>query len=138
MLKVSRLGLPFASVMSRADSSFLRLDWHSSAIAINQDSLVARPFLVSKSESDGQVWARALSGGDVAVALLNLGDTAQQLAFDLQDLCEGCAQGATTTDVWSGKTTAINASTLSPQYRTSVPPHATVLLRLKPTAAAGP
>jgi len=109
------------------------------AIAINQDPLVARPFIVSKAdEGMHQVWARPLSGGDVAVALLNLGDGAQSIGFDLINVCEACSKGAMATDVWTGKVVKITHLPQSNSDHTvNVPPHATVLLRLKGAPPTG-
>jgi alpha-galactosidase len=128
------LGAPLiiGSDIRNLSSAALRTLSNEAAININQDALAARPFLVSKGTvaQGWQVWARPLGGGDVAVALLNLGDVATVIEYTLGDFCEKCSRGAVALDIWTNKTTAISTP-FSIQQRT-VSPHSTVLLRLKP------
>jgi alpha-galactosidase len=127
------LGAPLiiGSDIRNLSSAALRTLSNEAAIRINQDALAARPFLVSKGTAGQgwQVWARPLSGGDVAVALLNLGDAAAVIEYALESVCEQCSRGAMALDVWTNKTTAISSGST---HQRAVSPHSTTLLRLKP------
>ena len=101
---------------------------NSDAVAISQDPLVARPFVAGGNFSSAQpsgAWARHMANGDVAVALLNLGDAPALLTVTLASLGIGSG-GAKVFDVWTKATTECTA----PVYSATVNAHQALLLRM--------
>ena len=93
-------------------------------IAINQDvTPQGRPI----SDSDISVWARKLTGGDVAVALYNEDDEVKSIGFTLADV--GMA-AAYVRDLWRHE----DLGTFHESFPAmQVAPHAATMLRLTPT-----
>merc|ERR1711871_1246869 len=76
-------------------------------------------------EGDLSVWARKLTGGDVAVALYNEADDAASIGFSLKSV--GAASPAKVRDLWAHK----NLGTVDTEFKNvTVAPHATVVLRV--------
>jgi len=93
-------------------------------IAIDQDPLGQQARRV-RSEDGRQVWVRELDGGDLAVALLNSGDTPAPIEADLTDL--GVDPGPwEVRDLWN----RTDADPIDTTIARDVPPHGMVLLRL--------
>jgi alpha-galactosidase len=102
-------------------------------IAINQDAAVKPIQLVQRWTSDHDLWAGDLSGGDVAVLLVDLSNKAQTLNLNLTDL--GIAS-ATIKDLWTGQITSGATS-----FSKSVAAHGSAPLRLsnvKWSTSSGP
>ena len=91
-------------------------------IAIDQDALGAQGDRV-KAEGPLEIWAKPLAGGARAVGLFNLSDLPAQMEVDFTEV--GVSRAVQAYDVWAGKA-------LGPVkgYRTLVPAHGVVLLRL--------
>jgi Alpha galactosidase A/Alpha galactosidase C-terminal beta sandwich domain/Divergent InlB B-repeat domain len=78
---------------------------NSQVIAIDQDPAGAQGTPVAQL-GPGQVWARPLSNGDRAVALLNRGSSPLQVGVLAWDAGLAASGNYRLTDVWSGATTA--------------------------------
>jgi alpha-galactosidase len=92
-------------------------------IAIDQDALGKQGWRISK-DGQAEVWSKALSGGDCAVALFNLGEKPGQVSVKWSLL--GLSGDVRVRDLWKhaglGKSRA--------QFATEVPAHGVVLLRI--------
>jgi alpha-galactosidase len=97
------------------------------AIAIDQDVLGKQGDRIY-AQGPVEIWAKPLSGGRQALAILNFGETASEMRGIGLHLKEaGIAGQATARDVWGGKELGrINDST-----KFSVPRHGVVLLLLR-------
>ena len=96
-------------------------------IAIDQDPL-GRPARLIHQEGPVQVWSRPLTGGAVALAIVNIGTDRAQLrggALHLRD--SGAARGALARDVWAARDLGV----LGAATTLTVPSHGVVLLRLE-------
>jgi alpha-galactosidase len=101
---------------------------NAEAIAVDQDPLGAGPTKVSEDRKGLQVWAKPLgsigSGSD-AVLLLNLTAAPATIAVQWADL--GLTGKAAVRDLWVHK----DLGEISDGYRAQVPPHGSVLLKVK-------
>jgi alpha-galactosidase len=101
---------------------------NTEVLAINQDvTPQGRPV----TEGDFSVWARHLSDGSVAVALLNLNNDPVNLLVEFLSLGWPAGQSATVRDLWGHA----DMGTFKDQYPNSpvtVQPHETLLFRLTP------
>ena len=95
---------------------------NKAVIAIDQDKLGRQGDRVSQS-GETEVWAKPLSGGDVAVGLFNRGTSAATVTAQLSDA--GAGSGAIT-DLWSGKMLKAKEGAVTAM----VPAHGVVLLRV--------
>ena len=97
---------------------------HKGIVRISQDPLGKQATLVPRSaaaQAAGiQVWHRPLVGGEMAVALLNRGESAQKFRVRFDSLGWKHAAGTSVTDVWSGST---NKSVME-GWDATVGPHA--------------
>jgi hypothetical protein len=122
--------------LTQLDSYGLSLITNRDALAIDQDRLGATLQQVANTGSSYAV-ARKLATGDIAVALVNLGDQASTISTDVGSVVS--ATGASwrsrsayaMTDVWQ-HTTRQTTGTIS----TSVPAHGSVLLRVSDAPGA--
>jgi alpha-galactosidase len=93
-------------------------------IAVDQDEAGKQGRRISKS-GDQEIWARPVSGNQLAVALFNRGTEAAQITVHWSDLgLKSTPSGVR--DLWAHK----DLNPLGRQYTASVPPHGAVLLRL--------
>jgi alpha-galactosidase len=101
---------------------------NTEVIAINQDvTPQGRPIV----EGDFSVWARHLSDGSIAVALLNLNDQPVDLLVEFLNLGWPAGQSASVRDLWAHA----DLGTFKDQYPNTpitVAPHETHLIRLTP------
>lgn len=96
---------------------------NTEVIAVNQDvTPQGRPI----KDGDISVWARKLTGGDIAVALYNENDDAMSIGFELKDV--GAPESVTARDLWAHKDLGKVHKAFP---KTKVQPHETVMLRLK-------
>lgn len=109
-------------------------------IAINQDAGGRQPFLLrGNSESDDnsqmQVWAKHLEGGDIAIGMFNMTDNDQCPWFGFADLGVDRSTGMALriTDLWEKQ----ELGTFLDMYRTRIPAHDCKMLRCKLVPAAG-
>jgi alpha-galactosidase len=93
-------------------------------IAIDQDSLGAQGYLLSKSGS-AQVWVKRLAGGARAVALFNTGSSSQQISTSAGALGMPRASRYTLLNLWTNQ-----ASQTRSNISATVPAHAVVLYRV--------
>lgn len=94
-------------------------------IAIDQDPLGQQARLVS-DENDLEVWARPLSNGDIAVALMNASSSSAAISTTLQEI--GAESGNyIVQNVWSGSDIANSTGTIT----ATVDKHDTQVLRLR-------
>lgn len=129
------LGAPLiiGSDARNLSAAALRTLSNAQAIAVNQDTLMAQPRLISKQPLPGmgtQVWARDLANGDVAVALVNMHpSTAHSITLNLADIgCAACADAPYEwTNLWTGATGKAQYFLVA----ASVAPHDAVFLRLR-------
>jgi alpha-galactosidase len=104
------------------------------AIAINQDVTPAGRLLLAADKS-AMVYARNLTGGDVAVALYNPTDVAADGQFDFASLGWSSGASASVRDLWAHKDLGAVTGRFPSSGSLPVEPHATVLLRLSPKTA---
>jgi alpha-galactosidase len=97
-------------------------------IAIDQDPAGIQGAEVSSSGT-GEVWAKQMLNGNVAIAFLNRGSTAVSLSTTAAAVDLPSASRYTIANVWTGGTKT-GGGTFSAQ----VPADSTVLLRVKPAA----
>ena len=81
----------------------------------------------------GEVWEKQLSGGDVAILLLNRGDNPLNISTDFDDVpglnrTAGGSGAQLVYDVWAARNDGIARGGVS----RVVPAHGTVVLRLQP------
>jgi alpha-galactosidase len=96
-------------------------------IAIDQDALGKEASRVRK-EGDKEVWARELAGGNRAVALLNRASTPQEIRVKWEDIGYPPHFSAALHDVWLHK----DLGTMQGSFTATVPPHAAVIVTVKP------
>lgn len=94
-------------------------------IAVNQDALGKAGDRVWQ-EGPLEVWAKPLSGGDVAVGLVNQTTSPTHVTMNLSDV--GINGDAQARDLWEHK----DLGAVRGSYTTVVPGHGLVMLRLKP------
>jgi alpha-galactosidase len=98
-------------------------------VAVDQDPLVQQGVKVADTSSTTQVWDKVLAGsGSRAVALLNRGDTAQQITVDFAGVALGGP--VTVRDLWTRHDVATGATG---SYTATVPAHGVAMLRLTGT-----
>jgi alpha-galactosidase len=91
-------------------------------IAIDQDALGAQGDRVA-AEGPLEIWAKPLAGGAKAVGLFNLSDLPAEMSVDFAAV--GVSGAATARDIWAAKDLGAIRG-----YKTVVPAHGVVLLRL--------
>ncbi|HEX6966559.1 MAG TPA: glycoside hydrolase family 27 protein [Gemmatimonadaceae bacterium] len=96
-------------------------------IAVDQDSLGAEGMLVWEPTPELQVWAKPLADGSRAVAMLNRSDTAATMTAYISRTGLH-VDSVTVRDLWAHA----NRGMFGREYRTTVPAHAAVLLRITP------
>jgi alpha-galactosidase len=95
-------------------------------IAVDQDPLGIQGRRLSEHGS-GQVWAKPLTGGARAVALLNRGPAALRIATTARELGVPRARSYELQDLWTGTVTATAGA-----IGTRVPAHSAALYRVTP------
>lgn len=97
-------------------------------VAVDQDPLVRQGVKVADTSATTQVWSKPLAGnGRRAVALLNRGDTAQQITVTFRSVALG--GGVLVRDLWARQ----DAGTFTGSYTTTVPAHGVAMLGLTGT-----
>ena len=92
-------------------------------IAIDQDPAGLQGDRVS-AEGPLEIWAKPLAGGGKAVGLFNLSDLPAEMEVDFAEV--GFKGAAAVRDVWAAK----DLGRLAGRFKTMVPAHGTVLLRV--------
>ncbi|GDY14492.1 alpha-galactosidase [Planctomycetota bacterium] len=112
--------------LTRLDDFTRSLLSNPEIIELDQDPLGAPALLIDQAPERGQMrWRRHLSGGDVAVALVNLGEEPSTMGFDLSELGLGGTWIAR--DPWR----CHDLEQISTGTRVEVPAHHHRLLRLR-------
>ena len=110
--------------ISRLDDFTLGLLTNDEMIEINQDSLRKQASPVYTSDS-AQVWVKELSDGTLALGLFNLSDNYKEISLPAKELKLNAADFSLR-DCWRQKDLGRFTS-----YKTMVPPHGVVMLKLK-------
>lgn len=97
------------------------------AIAIDQDPLGMQGRRVRR-DGDVEVWARQLSDGGRAVALLNRGASEREITVSWTDIGYPDSLTAAVRDLWAKKDTG----RVKGSYSATVPSHGVVLVRIRP------
>ena len=113
--------------MTKLDDFTFSLLANDEVIAIDQDPLGAGAGCVAAGE-DWEIWARPLADGSIAAGLYNKALEEQTIVLDMEALGILCKW--TVRDVWSQQDEGVFLG----RYETSVPGHATHLIRLTPKA----
>ena len=103
---------------------------NKAVLAVNQDTT---PQGFPVVEGDSAVWARHLTGGDVALALYNEADEARSLGASFASLGWSAETVATVKDLWGKHSCAkqpVASSATGQVANMTVGPHSTLLLRL--------
>ncbi len=101
--------------------------FNDDVIAINQDvTPQGRPI----KDGDLTVWARHLTGGDVAVALYNQEDAAASIGFDVSDLGLSAADKLCVRDLWAHKDVSGLLSKAGHFGNVTVAPHESLVYRV--------
>jgi alpha-galactosidase len=122
--------LLIGSDIRSASTATLNILRNTDLIAVDQDALGRQATIVSSS-SGHVVYAKPLSNGDFAVALLNEGTSAATVSTTTSAI--GMSGSASLKDLWSK---AVRTTTGS--ISASVPAHGTVVYRVTRTGAAAP
>jgi alpha-galactosidase len=96
-------------------------------IAIDQDPAGVQGVEVSSS-GNGEVWAKPMLGGNVAIALLNRGSSAVKLSTTAAAVGLASSSSYSVANVWSA-----THSSSSGSFSATVPAYSTVLLRVVPS-----
>ena len=112
------------------DPFTLSLITNYEVIDLNQDELGAAAAKIQGGD-DWAVWARPLSDGSIAVALVNLSPFEQKMLFCLKKA--GMEGTWKVRDLWRQK----DEGDVKTGYRVSVPGHATHLVKFTPSDGAG-
>eukprot|EP01062_Namystynia_karyoxenos_P040648 TRINITY_DN2961_c0_g2_i1.p1 TRINITY_DN2961_c0_g2~~TRINITY_DN2961_c0_g2_i1.p1 ORF type:complete len:910 (+),score=243.65 TRINITY_DN2961_c0_g2_i1:97-2730(+) len=110
--------------LARISNATLQIITNKEVTDISQDALgyqARRPL----GRGDQEVWVKQLSGGAVALGLLNRGSAAANITADFSKLGI-CGSGCAVRDLWAHK----DLGSHSGSYSTSVPSHGLALLRL--------
>ena len=109
------------------DAAALRLLTNREVIAIDQDPKGVQGRKV-RSEAAGEIWAKPLADGTMAVALFNRGDTPAEISLRPSDA--GFASVTDLRDLWRGADLAPGTTQFS------VPVHGTIMLKVTGSAAS--
>ena len=112
-------------VMEASDASLVPED--AEVIAIDQDPLGKQGNRVARTGST-DVWQKPLSGGNIAVALLNRGEKPAEITVQWKDLKAEPSAVFAARDLWAHK----DLGKFTDHLTLTVEPHATVLIKLQP------
>jgi alpha-galactosidase len=111
--------------LRKATPATMAIYLNKDVIAVDQDSLGVQGRVIS-TDGTHLVFAKPLSNGEVAVALLNEGDTAATMSTSAADVGLAKPSGAyTVTDLWSKKVTET-----ADRITAAVPAHGTAMYRV--------
>jgi hypothetical protein len=103
---------------------------HPEIIALNQDPLAYQARRL-RDDGDAELWAKPLgsiTGGDIAVTLLNRGHQPATISFNLAEVGVDAAAGYDLRDLWQRK--ALGTSATGASRSLIVPAHGVVALRI--------
>jgi len=107
------------------DADTRRILSNTEAIAIDQDTLGKQGNRIARTGCT-EVWRKPLKGSDVAVALLNRGESEATITANWSDLKLKPDDKFQVRDLWAHKDLAV----FTGKFAATVPSHATTLLRL--------
>ncbi len=113
--------------LTKIDDFTFGLLSNDEVIAVDQDPLGAGAAVVDAG-TDWEVWARPLSDGSIAAGLYNKGLAEQTIVLDMEKLGIECKW--TVRDLWRQEDVGVFLG----KYESSVPGHATHLIKLTPKA----
>ena len=114
----------YSGDMSRLDEFTCNVLCNPEVIGINQDPLGKQGFPAAKAE-EAEVWKKELEDGSIAVGLFNLAEIETEVLARWEDL--GLQGSHTVRDLWRQR----DLGTFEDTFKTSVPRHGVVLIRLK-------
>ena len=109
------------------DTDTKRILTNAEVIAIDQDPLGKQGNRVARTGST-DVWQKPLSGGNIAVALLNRGEKPAEITVQWKDLKAEPSAVFAARDLWAHK----DLGKFTDHLTLTVEPHATVLIKLQP------
>ena len=109
------------------DADTKRILTNPEVIAIDQDPLGKQGNRVARTGST-DVWQKPLSGGNIAVALLNRGEKPAEITAQWKDLKAKSSDVFVARDLWAHK----DLGSFTDHLTLTVEPHATVLIKLHP------
>ena len=112
--------------MTKLDDFTLGLLTNDEVLAVDQDPLGKQASRISK-EGDLEVWAKDLQDGSKAVGLFNRGNEKAEISARFNQL--GLKGRCLIRDLWRQK----DIGTFENQYKSIIPPHGVVLLKIKET-----
>jgi alpha-galactosidase len=107
------------------DAEARRILTNPEAIAVDQDTLGKQGGRVARTGST-EVWRKPLANDEMAVAMLNRGETETSITANWQTLGFSPSAAVKVRDLWQHK----NLGVFTGSYTVTVAPHATVLIRL--------
>ena len=111
------------------DEESMNILGNEEMLRINQDGAYRQIYRLKGiwNGPNGRIYVRHLEGGDLAIALLNMGDEERRMMFTLDELAlpENCGKSLRLREVWSGEEFGVKNAT----FRTQVPAHACKLYR---------
>jgi alpha-galactosidase len=110
--------------LTRIDPFTLALLSNDEALDIDQDPLAKPAGRISQVPGGGEIWARPLSDGSTAVALVNMAPVSQIITADWSSL--GLKGSKSVHDVWLHTTSVVTDG----KYTVEVPPHGVVLVKI--------
>ena len=96
-------------------------------IAIDQDPLGIQGTRVKINAGLLQVWQKPLRDGSIAVALLNLSNSAAEMYVSLEEIGFKTGVACSVRDLWNRKELPI----VSDSFKTQVKPHDIVMVKMK-------
>jgi len=111
----------------KMDADTKRILTNPEVIAVDQDSLGKQGNRVARTGST-DVWQKPLSGGKIAVALLNRGEKPAEITVQWNDLKAEPSAVLAARDLWAHK----DLGKFTDHLTLTVEPHATVLIKLQP------
>jgi alpha-galactosidase len=115
--------------MTTMSKAALQTVTNKQVIAIDQDPAGIQGAEVSFS-GNGEVWAKPMTNGNVAIAFLNRGSTPVSLSTTASLVGLATAVRYSISNVWGGQ----NYTVAGGSFSATVPASSTVLLRVKPAA----
>jgi alpha-galactosidase len=107
------------------DKATAEIMLNKQVLEVNQDPLGKQAKRVSR-HGDLEIWTKPMSDGSIAVALLNRGETDQEIELRWRDIGLLDEQIVLVRDLWS----RLDVAETNGKYARKVVPHATELLRL--------
>lgn len=122
MWSIMAAPIMISSDVRKMSNEIKELYLNKEMIAVNQDSLGVQGHRISKKDGK-EIWTKPLQNGDIAVALLNSGNSTQTIECNFADI--GVTGEVEVRDIWKKK----DLGALS-HVSAEIPAHGSVMLRL--------